>query len=155
MLTFGLVKEKNMTRILTNVLLLLCLSQQIIAQQSPKKLPPIKNGGYVIFEKNGHGLVARVENIGKLDFTTAKLVCDTLTSEGFDDWRLPTKEEFELIHPKLNLKKVGGGSLFQSSWYWTSTELDKENSWTHNLQSGLQASYFKDFKCLVKAVRSY
>ena len=69
--------------------------------------------------------------------------------------RLPTKEEFDLIHPKLNLKKVGGGSIFQSSWYWTSSEVDKQNAWTHNLQTGLQASYFKDFKCFVKAVRSF
>lgn len=124
-------------------------------QSSTKKLPPIKQGGFIIFEKNGHGLVASVENLGKLDFNEAMKACDTLQVEGFSDWRLPTKEEFELIHPKLNLKKVGGGSIFQSSWYWTSSEVDKQNAWTHNLQNGLQASYFKDFKCFVKAVRSF
>jgi formylglycine-generating enzyme required for sulfatase activity len=96
-----------------------------------------------------------VENLGKLDYNEAQKACDTLQTGGFSDWRLPTKEEFELIHPKLNLKKVGGGSIFQSSWYWTSTEVDKQNAWTHNLQTGLQASYFKDFKCFVKAVRSF
>jgi hypothetical protein len=124
-------------------------------QSSSKKLPTIKQGGYIIFEKNGHGLVASVENLGKLDFNEAIKACDTLQVDGFSDWRLPTKEEFELIHPKLNLKKIGGGSIFQSSWYWTSTEVDKQNAWTHNLQNGLQASYFKDFKCFVKAVRSF
>lgn len=124
-------------------------------QSSTKKLPPIKQGGFIIFEKNGHGLVASVENLGKLDFNEAIKACDTLQIDGYSDWRLPTKEEFELIHPKLNLKKVGGGSIFQSSWYWTSTEVDKQNAWTHNLQNGLQASYFKDFKCFVKAVRSF
>jgi hypothetical protein len=124
-------------------------------QSSSKKLPTIKQGGYIIFEKNGHGLVASVENLGKLDFNEAIKACDTLRVDGFSDWRLPTKEEFELIHPKLNLKKIGGGSIFQSSWYWTSTEVDKQNAWTHNLQNGLQASYFKDFKCFVKAVRSF
>ena len=112
-------------------------------------------GGYVIYEKNGHGLIASIQNLGKLDYNEAIKACDTLQVEGFSDWRLPTREEFELIHPKLNLKKVGGGSIFQSSWYWTSTEVDKQNAWTHNLQTGLQASYFKDFKCFVKAVRSY
>lgn len=125
------------------------------AQNTNKKLPLIKNGGYVIIEKNGHGLIAAVDNLGKLNFNEAQLACDSLQLGGFSDWRLPTKEEFELIHPKLNLKKVGGGSIFQSSWYWTSSELDKQNAWTHNLQTGLQASYFKDFKCLVKAVRSF
>jgi hypothetical protein len=125
------------------------------AQNPNKKLPPIKYGGYVIYEKNGHGLVASVENLGKLDYKEALKACDSLNVNGFSDWRLPTKEEFELIHPKLNLKKLGGGSIFQSSWYWTSTEIDKQNAWTHNLQTGLQASYFKDFKCYVKAVRLF
>lgn len=125
------------------------------AQNPNKKLPIIKNGGFVIFEKNGHGLVASVENLGKLDYYEAIKACDSLQINGFSDWRLPTKEEFELIHPKLNLKKVGGGNIFQSSWYWSSSEVDKQNAWTHNLQSGLQASYFKDFKCFVKAVRSF
>ena len=125
------------------------------AQNPNKKLPPIKMGGYVIYEKNGHGLIASVQNLGKLDYNEAIKACDSLQVEGFSDWRLPTREEFELIHPKLNLKKVGGGSIFQSSWYWTSTEIDKQNAWTHNLQTGLQASYFKDFKCHVKAVRSF
>lgn len=125
------------------------------AQSPNKKLPIVKNGGYVIYEKNGHGLIATVENLGKLDYNEALKACDTLQVGGFSDWRLPSKEEFELIHPKLNLKKVGGGSIFQSSWYWTSSELDKQNAWTHNLQTGLQASYFKDFKCFVKAVRSF
>jgi hypothetical protein len=125
------------------------------AQSPNKKLPTIKLGGYVIYEKNGHGLIASIDNLGKLDFQEAKIACDSLQIDGFSDWRLPTREEFELIHPKLNLKKVGGGNIFQSSWYWTSTEVDKENAWTHNLQTGLQASYFKDFKCFVKAVRSF
>jgi hypothetical protein len=127
----------------------------IFAQSSEKKLPPIKQGGYVIYEKNGHGLIASVENLGKLDYNEALKACDSLNVNGFSDWHLPTKEEFELIHPKLNLKKIGGGSIFQSSWYWTSTEIDKQNAWTHNLQTGLQASYFKDFKCYVKAVRLF
>jgi hypothetical protein len=134
-------------------LLFACLT--VSAQSPNKKLPIIKNGGYVIFEKNGHGLIASVENLGKLDYNEAIKACDSLQVGGFSDWRLPTREEFELIHPKLNLKKVGGGSIFQSSWYWTSTEVDKQNAWTHNLQTGLQASYFKDFKCFVKAVRSF
>ncbi len=134
--------------------LTLCAFQSS-AQNQNKKLPPIKLGGYVIYEKNGHGLIATVNNLGKLDYQEAMKACDTLEIDGFSDWRLPTREEFELIHPKLNLKKVGGGSIFQSSWYWTATELDKQNAWTHNLQTGLQASYFKDFKCFVKAVRSF
>ncbi len=85
------------------------------AQNPNKKLPPIKHGGYVIYEKNGHGLIASVENLGKMDYESAVKATDSLDVHGFSDWRLPTREEFELIHPKLNLKKVGGGNIFQSS----------------------------------------
>ena len=125
------------------------------AQANPSKTPPIKQGGYLIYEKNGHGLIASVKNLGKMDYNEAIKACDALTEEGFEDWKLPTKEDFDLIHPKLNLKKMGQGGLFQSSWYWTSTEKDKDNAWTHNLNNGVQSTYFKDFKCYVIAVRSF
>lgn len=125
------------------------------AQTTPSKTPPIKQGGYLIYEKNGHGLVASIKNLGKMDYNEAIKACDNLSVEGFDDWKLPTKEEFDLIHPKLNFKKMGQGGLFQSSWYWTSTEKDKDNAWTHNLNNGVQSTYFKDFKCYVIAVRTF
>jgi hypothetical protein len=144
-----------MLRIILCLLIISPAFGQEADRSTNKRIPPIKNGGYVIYEKNGHGLIATVENIGKLDFKQAQKACEDLTQNGFDDWRLPTKEEFDLIHPKLNHKKIGGGSIFQSAWYWTSSEADKDNAYTHNLQTGLQSPYFKDFKCLVKAVRSF
>ena len=135
---------------------LLCFCAfQSLAQNPSKKLPPIKMGGYVIYEKNGHGLIATVELVGKGDFEDAKKKCDDLNANGFDDWRLPTKEEFDLIHPKLNFKKLGNAGIFKSTWYWTSSEIDKGNAWTHNLNTGMQSSYFKDFKCNIMAVRSF
>jgi hypothetical protein len=137
------------------IILCLLIFSPAFGQETDRKIPPIKHGGYVIYEKNGHGLIATVENIGKLDFKQAQKACEDLTQNGFDDWRLPTKEEFELIHPKLNLKRIGGGSIFQSSWYWTSSEVDKDNAYTHNLQTGLHSPSFIDFKCLVIAVRSF
>jgi len=124
-------------------------------QANIKKTPPIKLGGYLIYEKNGHGLIATVELVGKGDFEEAKKKCDDLLANGFDDWRLPTKEEFDLIHPKLNFKKLGNVGIFKSTWYWTSTEIDKGNALTHNLNTGMQTSYFKDFKCNIMAVRSF
>ena len=131
------------------------VSTSMFGQNNLKKTPLIKLGGYLIYEKNGHGLIATVELVGKGDFEEAKKKCEDLNANGFDDWRLPTKEEFDLIHPKLNFKKLGNAGIFKSTWYWTSTEIDKENAWTHNLNTGMQSSYFKDFKCNIMAVRSF
>jgi hypothetical protein len=118
-------------------------------------MPTLKLGGYLIFEKNGHGLIATTDLVAKGDFEAAKKKCEELNANGFDDWRLPSKEEFDLIHPKLNFKKMGNVGIFKSNWYWTSTDIDKENAWTHNLNTGMQSSYFKDFKCNIIAVRSF
>lgn len=137
----------------TLIISILFISTQGIAQD--KKMPSIKNGGYLIYEKNGHGLVATEKTLGKMDFKEAIKACDELNEGGFEDWHLPTKEEFDLIHPRMNLKKTGRGGLFQNSWYWTSTEADKGNAWTHNLNNGVQSSYYKEFKCMVMAVRSF
>lgn len=130
-------------------------TRTVFGQEIFKKIPTEKFGGYLIYEKNGHGLIATIELVGKNNFNEAKKKCDELSTHGFDDWRLPTKEEFDLIHPKLNFKKRGNAGIFKSNWYWTSTEIDKENAWTHNLNTGMQSSYFKDFKCNIMAVRSF
>ena len=127
----------------------------VFAQTNTTRTPLIKEGGYLIYEKNGHGLIASVKNLGKMDYAEAMKACEAYAEGGFEDWKLPSKEDFDLIHPKLNLKKMGQGGLFQSSWYWTSTEKDKENAWTHNLNNGVQSTYFKDFKCYVIAVRTF
>ena len=99
-----------MLRIILCLLIISPAFGQEADRSTNKRIPPIKNGGYVIFEKNGHGLIATVENIGKLDFKQAQKACEDLTQNGFDDWRLPTKEEFDLIFLVLShilhLKKV-------------------------------------------------
>lgn len=47
-------------------------ASSMFGQDNIKKTPPIKLGGYLIYEKNGHGLIATVELVGKGDFEDAK-----------------------------------------------------------------------------------
>jgi formylglycine-generating enzyme required for sulfatase activity len=56
----------------------------------------------------------------------AASLCDSLILGGFDDWFLPSKNELDLIYDNL---RVAGLSEFASEWYWTSSELDRSNSW--------------------------
>ena len=66
---------------------------------------PIKNGGFVVYETDGHGLVAAPEDLGSMDWGSAKIACDELVLNGYSDWRLPTKEELNAIY--VNLVKYG------------------------------------------------
>lgn len=126
-----------------------------LSQRANVKAPQEKFGGYLIFEKDNHGLIATTKDIGQYDYPNALLACENLVLNGFDDWRLPTQEEFELIHQKLNLKKMKSNNVFKSAWYWTSTEKDKEHAVTHNLNTGMQTNYFKRLNMRVIAVRSF
>jgi hypothetical protein len=77
-----------------------------------------KNGGYVVFEKNGKGLVAAVFDLNATSLETAKRVSENLNLNGYDDWRLPTNEERKSM---FLLKFLGIGG-FSEDIYWASTK---------------------------------
>ena len=69
-----------------------------------------------------------------------------------DGWRLPTKDELNLMY--LNKDKIGG---FTSNGYWSSTENDEsycEESWRQDFDNGKQVGNLKDYNNYVRAVRS-
>ncbi|MHA8081547.1 hypothetical protein VR610_10345 [Aquirufa regiilacus] len=85
-----------------------------------------KQGGFVIYETNGHGLVASISNLGYMNLFFAKIACDELTINGYSDWRLPTREELNAIYINLHSEGIGGFShkYDEGSSYWSSTEND-------------------------------
>lgn len=95
-----------------------------------------KNGGYVVYEKEGHGLVMALFDVGKFNWTDAKTACDELVLNGYTDWRLPAKGELEYIFN--NVYKFGiianvygsyGIKTDVDSDYWSRTESDNFGSW--------------------------
>ena len=76
----------------------------------------------------------------------AKALCENL-GEG---WRLPTKEELNLMY--LHKNGIGG---FVEGFYWSSTEGNAGNAWIQNFNNGDQDCSNKSitFYC-VRAVRS-
>ena len=123
-----------------------------------------KHGGYVVYEKDGHGLVAAIIDLGNkpLNLYDADAACNKLELNGYNDWRLPTKVELNELY--INLHKFGVGG-FTSENYWSSTKFKyNEDDW--DFKGWYQAfdSFYKDgsqnpaettYTYSVRAVRSF
>ena len=82
----------------------------------------------------------------------AASVCDNLTSGGYTDWYLPSKDELDMMYVNLHMQGLGG---FANNGYWSSTEID-------NLVRGGRVSSMvprapttKDGNLYVRAVRAF
>lgn len=119
-----------------------------------------KHGGFVIFEENGHGLVAAIRDLGNMDWNSAKTACDELILNGYSDWHLPSKEELNSVY--VNLKKIGVGG-FACNGYWGSTQDGYGSVWRQFFHNGGQGSFgskdvdegFDDGGYDVRAVRAF
>ena len=115
-----------------------------------------KHGGFVVFEENGHGLVAAITDLGCLDWNSAKTACEELILNGYSDWYLPSKEE--LISVYVNLKQVGVGGFANnagSNGYWSSTEASSSEAWFQWFSNDHMFEYGKNSKFYVRAVRAF
>jgi hypothetical protein len=63
-----------------------------------------------------------------------------LTNKIGDNWRLPTKEEFEIL--KRNYPTLGTKTTLFKGGYWTSTELDNANAWQSTFEFGYLCEYY-------------
>jgi hypothetical protein len=113
-----------------------------------------KHGGFVVFEENGHGLVAAITDLENMDWNSAKPACEELISNGYSDWYLPSKEELNLVY--VNLGKFGIG-CFREGFYWSATEQNRLFAWGREFDEGdfLLWAMQKTMKLNVRAVRSF
>ena len=83
----------------------------------------------------------------------AASACDNLTSSGYTDWYLPSKDELDMMYVNLHLQGLGG---FANNYYWSSTEYDILNAWFQNFASGYQDGGNKASSyVVVRAVRAF
>jgi hypothetical protein len=121
-----------------------------------------KHGGFVVYEKDGHGLVLAITDLGKLDWNSAKSSCAAMVINGYSDWHLPTKEELDALY--LNLIKPGIISFtvqYEDYYYWSSTEHKTESeytdgiAWVQRISDGRLDLMGKNRTFYVRAVRTF
>ena len=95
-----------------------------------------KNGGFVVWEKNGHGLVAALCDIGKYNWTDAKFACEELVMNGYSDWYLPTKDDLQNVFTNLHKSGIGGFVEPYYYSYWSSSEDNNSNAWHFDFDNG-------------------
>jgi len=118
--------------------------------QSAALEPPKSNTDYrnIIGKpiKLGNGEVAQYDFPKEMRWGDANKECENLGR----GWRLPTKEELEILYQ--NKDKIGG---FASNGYWSSTEGVNDGAWNQSFSDGSQYFSIENYTFYVRAVRSF
>lgn len=79
--------------------------------------------------------------------------CRSLTTNGYSDWYMPSKDELN----KLYINRVLIGGFNPSGWYFSSTESNSIYAWFQDFSNGNQAGTgaHKDWALSVRAIRSF
>ncbi len=80
----------------------------------------------------------------------AARICSALTSGGYSDWYLPSKDELNKIYTNRSLL----GS-FSTGYYWTSSEISSTTAWSQSFPGGVQLSMSKSSLFYVRAIRTF
>jgi hypothetical protein len=83
--------------------------------------------------------------------------CATLSTGGYRDWFLPSKDELDLMYKNLKAKGLGG---FSGDWYWSSSESNLNYALSQRFSDGGQndkdpSSGLKAGMGSVRAVRAF
>ncbi len=117
------------------LLILLSCSNKISEGNTTKEedKTELVHGGMLVYEANGHGLIVATADLGKHNWVEAITACEELDLNGFNDWRLPTKEELDTLYTTLKLQSKGG---FEDGSYWSSSEYNSYYAWRKNFKTG-------------------
>jgi hypothetical protein len=115
---------------------------QTTTQNSGLPLGSTGPGGGIVFydagsvQAWGRYLEAAPQDLpGEYNWQDAMSAAMGYDGGGFNDWRLPTIEEWEFLYQEEQM--IGGFSIAN---YWSSTEIDDEFSWYWNFTAGTSAS---------------
>jgi hypothetical protein len=94
--------------------------------------------------------------------STASGMCDTATSNGYNDWYLPSKDELDklygesfLVNTTLYSLSAIGAVVLSTGQYWSSSENGQYTAWNQSFSSGSQNGLNKNLSHYVRAIRSF
>lgn len=109
-------------------------------------------GGIVIYvnPKGDHGMIVSSKEVGSVDWEKAQKICAAYKVGSFGSWRLPSKDELNIIYQ--NRKFLG---TYNKGNYWSSTEEGKNSATVINFANGNQGKSNKQSANAVRAVRPF
>ena len=139
--------------------LVFSISFTINAQQ----IGDIYEGGYIFqINEDGTGLVADLQDLGQMNWNDALGAAENSSSQGYNDWYLPSIEELELMYstigkggPEGNIGGFEDGTA-HGSLYWSSSEHNNNTSFAVRFSDGYTfASIGKQSIRGVRAIRAF
>jgi hypothetical protein len=117
-----------------------------------------QHAGGIVFQINedGTGLVADLQDLGEMDWWDAIDAAESATSQGYDDWYLPSIEELELMYNTIgNGGPEGNIGGFSSYYYWSSSEYNSNSAWNVDFNYGYTFNHDKNYTRLVRIIRAF
>lgn len=85
---------------------------------------------------------------------SAAQLCVDYLGGGYHDWFLPSKDELAQLYAKKDEKKWGG--LDENVYgYWSSSEYNDRNAWSHRFSVDSQDGTYKSYERAVRPVRKF
>ena len=110
-------------------------------------------GGGIVFQLEGNGGIEVSRPLGAYNFEAAINACKNYQGGGMNDWRLPSKEELNMVY--VNLQKAGVVNLGTGD-YWSSSQANNSDAWCQSFSSGGgQFNSGKNYTFSVRDVRAF